>query len=209
VSRKKGKKVRIQKPPEPLLEAPVSQIIQELGPDAANWDATIIGDGSGSTWDGSCGWASVIVDKHSGVRKAFKGAMTPGTSFLGEIFAYIQPLLWYSRNPGRHYLRKAMQDHAFAQLKVNIITDSETLARQGRGLYSRGGSQPLWQMIDSIASEGYSFRWFWIRRDRTGLNMLVDHLSRMCRKAVEDVSLPEGTKLEDFNPDVAEEGSQI
>jgi hypothetical protein len=179
--------------------APVGQVLGELGVAPDGWDALLVGDGSGISWDRGCGWATVLIDHYTNLRKDFRGAMMPGTVYLSELLAYFHALLWYIRGPGKIRLRSLLHNKPGERVKVHIITDNESVALQGRGEYSRKMSEEVWAGMDAIAMKGYELHWHWMRRDSLGLNQLVDHLSRESRIAVEGVKLPQNTSIYDFN----------
>ena len=97
----------------------------------AEWDALIVGDGSGTGWKMGAGWAAVLIDKYSGARKLFYGAMNTGTVTLGELFPYLHALSWYTGRdgPGRHRRRELQAVNR--QMKIHIVTDSQIIATCG------------------------------------------------------------------------------
>ena len=184
--------------------------MKALGVADDQWDALLVGDGSGVSWDIGCGWATVLVDHYSGYRKLFVGAMDPGTVYIGELMAYFHAMLWYSRGPGLERLNRLRGGgntgrpvRPDARVNVHVVTDCETVARQGLLKYSRKANAEVWVALDSLCHQGFKLHWHWVRRDTLGLNKLVDHLAGRGRRAAEAggaVGPPEGTSIYDFNP---------
>jgi hypothetical protein len=193
--RKRGK---VTKPADPLQTASIFQVLGELS--VHEWEVLLIGDGSGSGWDRACGWASILIERQSARRKTFFGAMNLGTVNIGEVKPYVHALAWYSEGPGRERLHGLRSNGRLPRLPVHIITDSEIIANQGSGVARRKANRPWWAALDELAAMGYDLNWHWMARDRLGLNMLMDYLSRAARKAVESVRLPAGVSEYDLNP---------
>lgn len=193
------RKSRPQRQHDPLATAPLGQVLSELC--ITDWDVAIFGDGSGSGWDTSSGWAAVLIDRHQSGRKYFNGAINIGTAYLAELFPYLHAMLWYSRGPGKAHMAGLRQHGIYRPIRVHCITDSEILANQGNGAADRKAARELWLAMDSFVTRGYQFHWHWYGRDRIGLNMLTDHLSRESRIAVSNVVPPGGTTVYDYNPD--------
>jgi ribonuclease HI len=196
-----GKKARKIKTPDQLQTATIGQVLAELH--VFDWDVLIVGDGSGTSWERGCGWASVLIEHYSNRRKTFNGAMSVGTVNIGEVLPYVQAMSWYSRGPGKarlHDRRTNGVPDGREMLHVHVITDSEVVANQGNNPERRKSNTEWWAALDHIASKGYLIHWHWMARDRLGLNVLTDHLSRASRVAIEAVDLPPETSVYDFNP---------
>lgn len=197
---------RAQKVPRPdgdLLSS-TSQVMAGFGVAAADWDALIVGDGSGSGWNLACGWAAVLVDRRLSLRKDLHGAMNAGTSYLAELLPYVQAISWYAEGPGRALLLSLRRHDPRATVRVHVVTDSEIVARQGDGKASRRKGGCYWKMIEALEAAGFETRWHWMARNRLGLNRLCDYLAGLCRRSVDTVgavTLPAGTSVYDYNPD--------
>jgi ribonuclease HI len=205
-----------KKPMDPLTTAPLTKVLEELNIKPEDWDAIIIGDGSGTDWKNSCGWGAVLIDHYGNYRVPFSGASSTGTSQLAELIPYLWALTWYDCGPGKARLKdrianwKLKPNHGVTGpwsepelppgVKVHIITDNTNLANQGNGLVKRKAYGPLWKAFDGFVAEGYQLRWHWVARQRLGLNRLVDLIAGKCRLAIEKVVMPEGLTLFDFNP---------
>lgn len=180
----------------------IQQVMTRLGIGSKDWDVVLVGDGSGQNWEMGCGWSCVLIDHYSAQRKLFFGGMSCGTIGLAELFPYFHAMLWYSRGPGRKRLKTLQGRHGIAKLlNVHIITDSAVTANQGNGQARRNTNCELWTAMNQFHRMGYNFKWHWLERDTIGLNALTDHISRESRKNLENVQLPEGASIYDFNPD--------
>jgi hypothetical protein len=194
-NKRRGRRRRSQRgaPPDPLLSAPLRDVVQSLGID--RWDVVIIGDGSGSTWDKACGWSAVAIERESSLRTTFYGGLSGGNVNLAELLPYLQALLWYTSVNGPKLQAKLKR-----RPRLHIVTDSRLAADQGNGRARRNVNGEIWAAIDAVALRGYDLRWHWMGRERTGLNVLTDHLSKAARRAIADVKLPKDTSVHDLNP---------
>ncbi len=178
--------------------------MRSLGVEDSAWDVLIVGDGSGTTWNNSCGWASVLIDKKLRLRKELHGAMNFGTSYLAELMPYVQALSWYVEGPGRNLLHEKLMISPAAAVKIHIITDSETVAKQGQGRANRRCGHYYWQMFEAIQESGFEIGWHHLGRTKLSLNCLCDYLAGTCRKSIDvvtAVTTPPGTTAYDFNPE--------
>jgi hypothetical protein len=149
------------------------------------WDALIIGDGSGTGWKLGAGWASVLIDRVSGARKLFFGAMNSGTITLGELMPYLHALSWYTNKdgPGSHR-RKEKQSRGKA-LQIHIITDSQIIAVSGNNPESRHSHQEFWKAFDEYRHRGFVITFHFLERAKADMNILVDEVSRQARLDLE------------------------
>src|SRR4051812_31047554 len=53
-----------------------------------SWDFVIVGDGSGSGYHSEAGWAAVSVERATGERLVWDGAVNRGTVNFAEVMAY-------------------------------------------------------------------------------------------------------------------------
>jgi ribonuclease HI len=165
-----------------------------------DWDVVIVGDGSGGGWDLGCGWAAVLIDHYTNLRKQVHGSWSCGTSYIGELMAYLHAMVWYSSGVGHQRIQDMRSRGMVRPVKVHIITDSEILVNQGNGGAHRKAARELWASMDAYITGGYQFHWHWCPRDTVGLNMLTDHLSRESRQAIQGIVAPDGTTVYDYNP---------
>jgi len=92
------------------------------------WDAIIVGDGSGTGWKMGAGWSSVLIDKYSGSRKLFYGALNCGTITLGELFPYLHAMSWYTSKDGPGRARRRELQNIQKQMQIHVVTDSQAIA---------------------------------------------------------------------------------
>lgn len=192
----------------------MSQLLSELKIGPNDWDALIVGDGSGTGWEKAAGWGAVLIDHYGSYRKIFHGAWSNGTSHIAELSPYIEVLSWYAAGPGKLCRGDAKKDgDPNAVARVHIVCDNSNIVNQGNRSCERNVYPWLWDAISGIERQGFLLKWHWIGRSRLALNRLVDLLSRVARvqsEAVLDVCnetlLSEtGQVLDDllyeFNPD--------
>lgn len=202
---KKSRKPK--KPPLPLLTVPPDDVLKSLHVDY--WDVVVIGDGSGTGWEESCGWAWVVHDHWSNLRKCGYGAYSAGTSYLAEIMAHFHAIRWYAAGPGKSLLHRRSYTHPGSSLSVHLLSDSQSVVGQGNSTRT-DRDQPEWLLFDALAARGYRFTWHWVPREQLGLHRLTDHLSRESRlslpdladmaiESVSQVQMPPGTSVYDFN----------
>lgn len=188
--------------------ASTDEVLRNLGVPPEAWDVLIVGDGSGTGWNASCGWTGILVDRELRLRKDLHGAMNAGTSYLAELMPYVQALGWYVEGPGRARLLDKLSKEAGARVNIHVITDSEIVAKQGAGRASRRKGRPYWAMIEALETFGLNIFWHWQKRQALGLNRLCDYMAGLCRRSVDAVTAvgpPEGTTIYSFNPDPVEE----
>lgn len=193
--RKGGRRKKDNKPIDPLALAPLQTVLDQLGVSKNDWDVVIIGDGSGSTWDAACGWASVLIDKKSKHRHVFYGGMSCGTVSFSELFPYLHALLWYD-----DALKNWLSASKKAPLKVHIITDSKHTSDAGNGTIKTKTDTEVWASFDALIAKGYQLTWHWMGRNGTELNILADQMSKLCRTTISDVTFPQGNTVYEFNP---------
>lgn len=189
---------------DPNYSASSTEVLKQLGVEEDEWDVMLVGDGSGTTWNSPCGWASILIDKELGLRKTMFGAMNAGTSYLAELVPYVQALAWYTEGPGKARLADLRLVHPHAKLKVHVVTDNATVAAQGQGRASRRKGAFYWSMIESLEENGYAIYWHWKGRSEIGLNRLCDYLAGESRRsllALAPIEPPSKTTAYDYNSD--------
>lgn len=141
----------------------------KIGPDA--WDILLVGDGSGSGWNGNAGWACIMIERETLERHVFYGACSPGSIGFAEIMPYFQALAWYHSNSKQSGRR------------IHILTDSQYVVTTGKREYkgSVRANRYLWSMFDWFKRQGTTITWHWKPRETTSLNRYVDDLSRQAR----------------------------
>lgn len=154
-----------------------------------DWDVLIIGDGAGSGWEISAGWAAVLIDKYSYSRKLFYGGMNTGSVTLGELFPYLHAMLWYTGKdgPGKQRLYDAAAAGFRTSLRIHIVTDSQVVATAGNNPASRHSYPALWAAFDAFVRQGFEITFHHVARTLIDMNILVDEVSRCARLAMTDV----------------------
>lgn len=156
-----------------------------------SWDLLIVGDGSGSGWASSCGWASVLVDRNNLVgramhgRRFFYGAMNQGSVNLAESMPYLHALQWYDANFGKNLLRTR------GTLNVHILTDSQTIAHWGTRAMQPGTEVPrkglaVWAAMREFRRVGYHCHMHWAARMTTDMNWVADAIAGLSRTQMKE-----------------------
>ena len=142
----------------------------------SRWDYLLIGDGSGTVRDKSCGWASVMIDRQNR-RKVYSGRFNyGGSNIVAETMAYIQPIMDLAKH------ERAGLDC----LRVHIISDCEHVVDAGNNPHKRRGQPVLWAPIQVAQNCGVITKWHWWRRDEIALNQLCHDLANIQRVATDD-----------------------
>lgn len=151
----------------------LQEILTCLG--VGTWDYVLIGDGSATTWEQSCGWACLVVENQTEERWVTHGSLSHGTNVVGEFMAYAGPLLMLSqKNPRRKQSR--------GETLVHVITDSEYLVKVSRGQGSRDKYRPLWHWLDAFRRVGLFIKFHWVPRDVLEANRFCHNLANQARK---------------------------
>jgi ribonuclease HI len=174
----------------PTLQALVDYLSSDRGdkvPRLEQWDTLLIGDGSGSGWDLGAGWACVLIDKYSGARKLFCGALNTGTVSLAEIFPYLHAMCWYAAKDGPGSRRRQEAVSAGRALNIHVVTDSQYVAQAGNSAITRKQHKELWAAFDAYRLQGYQMIFHHVPREVINLNVFVDAVSRQARLALAEV----------------------
>lgn len=140
-----------------------------------DWDALLIGDGSGMEWGQPCGWCSVLIERRELRRMAFHGAWSHGTNNTAEMWAYLHPCLWLVSQR-----KKELTKHG--GYKLHVFTDSEYVAG-GLNLKAVGQkNRILWDMFRAVRRHGLQITGHWVRRDTVDLNILSHHVANSARR---------------------------
>lgn len=179
----------------------------------SSWDAIIVGDGSGVGWQMGAGWAAVLIDRVSGARKLFYGAMNTGTVTLGELFPYLHAMSWYTGKDGPGNLRRKEAARHGRKMVIHAVTDSQVIASCGNQPESRRAHRELWRSFDEFRARGFIIQFHFIERDRVDLNVLCDEVSRQARIDLKETveramatlcrkyaGLPQDATVYDFSP---------
>lgn len=141
----------------------------------SEWDAVLVGDGSGSKFGQPIGFACVLLTKDSMQRRVFHGAMNDATVNMAELLAYVAPLTWYANS--------VSDDEKLRVRHVHIITDSQYVQTRGESgaLPAKGKNAILFAAINAMERFGLRLHWHWINRDTVDLNKIVDEISKLAR----------------------------
>lgn len=156
-----------------------------------DWDLLLVGDGSGTGWEDACGWASVLIDRHTSSRKTFYGGMNFGSVNLAEMMPYYQALCWYHHSHGMRMLKRK------CPLRTHIITDSQVTALHGNraaGAYEplpKVGHRALWAAFREFGALGYQMEFHWVGRSEVDLNVLGDLIAGLSRREMLAVNVCE------------------
>lgn len=150
-----------------------------LGIQPDQWDAIIVGDGSGTSWEKEMGFASVLVRNNTFERQVFYGGHNVGTNNVAEIMAIFWPL-FYLANTG-----DGITDRGY---RVHVVTDSDYVVN---GLKSRDpihdkklrANRELWLAIHAVQRRGIRIFPHHIHRDTIALNKLGHDIANAARKS--------------------------
>jgi len=148
------------------------------------WDVLLVGDGSGSGWDGACGWAATLITNQPiPIRRFFYGAMDCGSVNFAESMPYIQALTWYDNQHGKERLRTR------GHLQVHVLTDSQTIATWGNRAMGPTQDVPrkqfaIWAAMKELRRNGYHCQFHWAPRQTTELNWAADLIAGLSRGAI-------------------------
>lgn len=145
------------------------------------WDVLLIGDGSGSGWQGACGWASILIDRATRGRRIFHGAMNLGSINVAESLPYIQALAWYDATQKQH------RQNQGSTIQVHIVTDSSTVATWCNAAADvtraipGGAGLLIGSYIREMSRRGYSVRTHWAKRMSNQVNWAADLIAGLSR----------------------------
>lgn len=136
------------------------------------WDYLIVGDGSATTWKQPGGWASVLIERRTGIRVPFHGSMSCCTNIVAELMAYFHPLM---------YLRSQLGSN-FTPQQVHIVTDCQFITQAARRREYRKKHTELWAFFESCGRRGLQTVWHLIPRDTIDMNRFSHNLANIARK---------------------------
>ena len=157
--------------PDKVIDCPRLLDIMGAYPET---DIFLIGDGSGTTLHGSCGWAVWVAEPPFKRARLLTGSLSNGTNNTAELFPYLQALHFLNcENPRPR--------------KVVVVSDSELTVRCGNRIYGRQANAPLWAMLDWFETQGWTIRFHHVRRNTNELSRLADHHAGMARIAMDEL----------------------
>jgi ribonuclease HI len=141
-------------------------------------DLVLIGDGSGTTHEKSCGWACVAWNKISGDVTMHNGSLSCGTNNFAELIPYVQGLWHFDQFYKSH-------GTIGTKARVHIISDSEVTVKCGNGEYARKGNACLWGAIEWFEKTNYIIRWTHVYRNTNRFSKRCDWLAGETRIALD------------------------
>lgn len=143
------------------------------------WDWIVIGDGSGSGWDGPAGFASVLIDNATRTRHDWAGSLSRASINMAEMMALLHPLNWLASVEAD---RRSKRGSRVTALRIHLFTDSEYTSNTGsnrnRKVHKNG---LLWSCFDALTRQGLVLFWHWIRRETVPLQIEMDEQSKIAR----------------------------
>ncbi len=136
----------------------------------------LVGDGSGSLYYKSSGWACIYYDYHDQKLEKLQGGCSVGTNNYAELQPFVNGLYYDYCLNNKNFCEKTK--------KVTIISDSELTIRCGNGEYQRKENLFLWNSI-SFFETVYDIQWKHVPRNSNPLNKLCDEISKIRRKEYE------------------------
>lgn len=137
-----------------------------------NADYVIIGDGSGTNWNHSIGWASVLVDCRTGSTEIFHGSFSQGTSIIAEMMACFQPLLYLTATK-----------EVFGK-SCHIVSDCEFVSQASKQHPNRmKRNKELWGLLEGIRRQGLQVTVHWAPRNSLLMNKFSHKLANVNRLA--------------------------
>lgn len=169
-------------PSQPAQET-LQQILERF--DIRDCQLLLVGDGSGNSWNACCGWATTMIEMVSRERWLFYGAMSAGSINLAELAPYVQALSWYHQDRGKNKIHELGRP-----IRVNVITDSEVVATQGKQTADFDqplpkANSPQWAAMRQFARLGYQLHWHHEGRSQTVLNWAADLLAGISRRQLQ------------------------
>lgn len=141
------------------------------------WDAIIIGDGSGTTREHTCGWGSILIEKSEPGYRAVHGGFSSGTNNVAEMMAVLQPLMELTaKNRGTRALG----------FRVHVFSDSEYVVsglRHDSPLWasSTNANRELWLAIHGARRNGMVITPHHVPRDQLLWQKLCHNLANEAR----------------------------
>ena len=139
-------------------------------------DLYVFGDGSGTTIQKACAWATVSYDTHKKQFAMLTGSYSKGTNNMAELMAYVQAF--------QHYMYISSEAYPNAH-RIEVISDSELIVMQGRQQYARTMNAMMWAQVDQFQTYGYKIGWTHVRRNTNPVNTYCDGVAGRLRKLQE------------------------
>lgn len=147
----------------------------------SDYDLLLVGDGSGTINQKSCGWACVAWEKATQKVTVHNGVISCGTNNFAELFPYVQAL-WYYNQSHKDMLPPAKK------FKVQIVSDSEVTVRCGNKQYTRKSNACLWAGIEWFENCGlYEINWTHVYRNTNKFSKKCDWLAGETRVSLDNL----------------------
>lgn len=141
------------------------------------YDALLIGDGSGTVAATPSAWSCWRYLKASKKLELHHGASTFGTNQFAELMPYLG-VLWLD-----HY-----EKHARPR-RIQIVSDSEVTVKCGNKDYGKSANLILWNMLDFLSDEGYLIKWKHVNRNTNDFNAACDRYAGNLRRQIKEFGL--------------------
>lgn len=140
-------------------------------------DLVLMGDGSGTTADKSCGWCVFAHDRRSGIVTRLTGALSHGTNNVAELAPYVQALWHYHVT----HFKNDSRGSAAKPIVVFVLSDSEVTVCQGMKTYRRDANGCFWNAVAWFEANSYQIFWRHLSRNSTPIHEECDRVGRECR----------------------------
>lgn len=164
-----------------ILEQQSLEDLESLAKIYHSPDLLLIGDGSGTTVNNTCGFSCLAYNVKHKQYVLHYGGFNHGTNNLAELMPYVQALWYDAYNLGGIRLDR----------KIEIISDSELTVKQGNGEYAVSPVNPnkvLWASIKAFEKDfNYTIHWNHVLRASNMFNSLCDKIAGKTRKCILEV----------------------
>jgi ribonuclease HI len=157
----------------PNLQTPDFRPLLSSLPVSPNYDLLLIGDGSGTTLDKTCGYSCFVYDPQTNDQRLVYGGSNYGTNNFAELMAYILAL-----TEDTYYLRSYPR-------RVEILTDSEITCKGINKEYSRSANKILWSFFEHFENLGYAIHANWTPRNENPISALMDKIAGKARNQLD------------------------
>ena len=160
----------------PTVKTDLEAIAKELS--LPEFDLLLIGDGSGTTTQESCGWACVAWNKIADTIDMHSGAMSCGTNNFAELIPYVQAM-WHFDQSYRKIATPGVKG------RIEIVSDSEVTVKCGNKEYTRKGNACLWGGVEWFENNGYAIHWTHVYRNTNVFSKKCDWFAGETRIAID------------------------
>lgn len=145
-----------------------------------NWDALVVGDGSGMTMASACGWGSVLIEADDKVVRTMCGGLSNGTNNMAELLAVLQPLLDLTSRK-RGVKPGGMHVHVFSDSEyvINGMCRGSDLLQASTSLANR----ELWLALYGVRRNGMVLTAHHVPRDTLYLQQRCHDMANASRLA--------------------------